>query len=82
MKHSFLLTLTFISILTCSLAQKNNRTYAITGKSGNNFFWADIKEIDIKSGKVLRTIFDADKIKIGKSQVVHQIGERDLIGVF
>ena len=61
MKHLFLLTLTFISILTSSLAQKNNRTYAITGKSGNNFFWADIKEIDIKSGKVLRTIFDAGK---------------------
>ena len=61
MKHLFLLTLTFILVSTAALAQKSNRTYAITGKSNNNFFWADIKEIDIASGKVLKTIFDAEK---------------------
>ena len=61
MKHLFLLTLTFILVSSATLAQKSKRSYAITGKSSNNFFWADIKEIDIKSGKVLRTIFEADK---------------------
>lgn len=61
MKHLFLLTLTFILVSTAALAQKSNRTYAITGKSNNNFFWADIKEIDIASGKVLKTIFEAEK---------------------
>ena len=61
MKHLFLLTLTFISLSTFTQAQKKNRTYAITGTSGNNFFWADIKEIDITSGKVVKSIFEANK---------------------
>ena len=61
MKHLFLLTLSFILLSTFTQAQKKNRTYAITGKSGNNFFWADIKEIDIASGKVVKSIFEADK---------------------
>ena len=61
MKHLFLLTLSFILLSTFTQAQKKNRTYAITGKSGNNFFWADIKEIDITSGKVVKSIFEADK---------------------
>ena len=61
MKHLFLLTLTFISFSTFTQAQKKNKTYAITGTSGNSFFWADIKEIDIASGKVVKSIFEADK---------------------
>ena len=70
MKHLFLLTLTFILFSTTTQAQKSNRTYAITGKSNNNFFWADIKEIDIVSGKVLKTIFEAEKTSF-KAKVIN-----------
>ncbi len=70
MKHLFLLTLTFILVSAAAFAQKSNRTYAITGKSTNNFFWADIKEIDIASGRVLKTIFEADKTPF-KTKVIN-----------
>ena len=70
MKHLFLLTLTFILVSTTTQGQKSNRTYAITGKNNNNFFWADIKEIDIVSGKVLKTIFEAE-ITSFKAKVIN-----------
>jgi hypothetical protein len=44
-----------------SFAQFASKTYAITGKANNAFFWADIKQVDINSGKVNKTLFEADK---------------------
>ncbi|MES2851247.1 MAG: T9SS type A sorting domain-containing protein [Bacteroidota bacterium] len=60
MKGKFLLTATLVSLSLCSAAQ-TARTYAITGKSNNNFLWADIKQIDIATGKVVKTLFESDK---------------------
>ena len=60
MKGKFLLTASLVSLSLCSAAQ-NARTYAITGKSNNNFLWADIKQIDIATGKVVKTLFESDK---------------------
>ncbi|HMO60611.1 MAG TPA: T9SS type A sorting domain-containing protein [Ferruginibacter sp.] len=60
MKHQLLLTASLaISIL--SNAQQQSKTYAITGKPTNNFYWADIKEIDVATGNVVRTLFEAEK---------------------
>jgi hypothetical protein len=44
-----------------SFAQFASKTYAITGKANNAFFWADIKQVDINSGKVNKTLFEPDK---------------------
>jgi len=60
MKGKFLLTASLVSLSLCSAAQ-TARTYAITGKSNNNFLWADIKQIDITTGKVVNTLFESDK---------------------
>ncbi len=60
MKGKFLLTASLVSLSLCSAAQ-NARTYAITGKSNNNFLWADIKQIDIATGKIVKTLFESDK---------------------
>lgn len=60
MKGKFLLTASLVSLSLYSAAQ-NARTYAITGKSNNNFLWADIKQIDIATGKVVKTLFESDK---------------------
>lgn len=60
MKGKFLLTASLVSLSLCSAAQ-NARTYAITGKSNNNFLWADIKQIDMATGKVVKTLFESDK---------------------
>ncbi len=60
MKGKFLLTASLVSLSLYSAAQ-NARTYAITGKSNNNFLWADIKQIDMATGKVVKTLFESDK---------------------
>lgn len=60
MKGKFLLTASLVSLSLCSAAQ-TARTYAITGKSNNNFLWADIKQIDIATGKIVKTLFESDK---------------------
>jgi len=60
MKGKLLLTASFVSVSLFSAAQ-DARTYAITGKSNNNFLWADIKQIDIKTGNVVKTLFESDK---------------------
>lgn len=63
MNNKFLL-FTFFTAFSLSLsAQKAGHTYAITGKSNNNFFWADIKQVDINTGKVLKTLFESNVTK-------------------
>ncbi|MDO9376931.1 MAG: T9SS type A sorting domain-containing protein [Ferruginibacter sp.] len=61
MKCKLLLSATLLSLSISSLAQDASRTYAITGKASNNFFWGDIKQVDISTGKVNKTLFEADK---------------------
>lgn len=61
MKCKFLLSAAFIAISFSSTAQFASKTFAITGKANNVFFWADIKQVDITTGKVSKTLFEADK---------------------
>ncbi|MES2431080.1 MAG: T9SS type A sorting domain-containing protein [Bacteroidota bacterium] len=64
MNSKFLLTAALISTSVLATAQqKDNLAYAITGKPANAYFWADIKQIDITTGKVVKTLFEADKTK-------------------
>ncbi len=61
MKCKFLLAASLISASLISSAQNSAKTYAITGKSNNNFLWADIKQIDVNTGKIVKTLFESDK---------------------
>jgi len=61
MKCKILLFPAFIVISFFANAQSTGKTYAITGKATNSFFWADIKQVDIATGKVVKTLFEADK---------------------
>ncbi|MFZ4058280.1 MAG: T9SS type A sorting domain-containing protein [Ferruginibacter sp.] len=61
MNRKILLSAALISTTLLATAQQSGKTYAITGKQNNKFFWADIKEVDIATGKVVKTLFDADK---------------------
>src|ERR1700712_5024064 len=56
-----LFSTTLLSASIFSNAQNASRTYAITGKADNNFLWADIKQVDITTGKVNQTLFESDK---------------------
>jgi hypothetical protein len=53
----------FIAISFSLSAQKANKAYAITGQSTGNFNWTDIREIDLSTGKVSNTIFEAGKTR-------------------
>jgi len=61
MKSKFLLSILFTTTSLFTMAQSNGRTYAITGRENNNFFWADIKQVDIATGKIVKTVFETDK---------------------
>lgn len=63
MKLSFLLLSVFLLAANLLQAQKTTKAYAITGKNNNNFFWADIQQIDITTGKIVKTLFDSEKTK-------------------
>jgi hypothetical protein len=61
MRFKLLLSASFVLTSFVSFGQGASRTYAITGKPTNNFFWADIKQVDIRTGKVTKTLFEAEK---------------------
>jgi hypothetical protein len=61
MGQKILLFITFSCISLLSQAQKENKAYAITGQVNNKFAWTDIKQIDIATGKVVKTLFESDK---------------------
>lgn len=69
MNCKLLLTSTFIVACFITSAQHTSRSYAITGKENNNFFWADIKEVDITTGKVIKTLFEANKTPFKKTSL-------------
>jgi hypothetical protein len=60
MHGKILLALAFASVSSAVSAQ-SSRSFAITGKENNKFFWADIKEVDLATGRVVRTLFEADR---------------------
>jgi hypothetical protein len=62
MKSKLLLSALFsIIIYSFSAAQNNTRCYAITGRENNNFFWADIQQVDMTNGKIIKTVFETNK---------------------
>lgn len=63
MTRKLLLCFSLILFSVFSFAQKTSKAYAITGQSNGNFNWTDIREIDLKTGKVENTIFETGKTK-------------------
>lgn len=39
-------------------AQSKNATYAITGDGANDFLWMNIRQVDLSSGQVTKTLFE------------------------
>ncbi len=58
MKAKTLLSFLFLAFSATSFAQSSNRAYAITGDGINNFFWMNIRAIDVNKGTVDETVFD------------------------
>lgn len=56
-----LLTTTLFSATLITVAQDATKSYAVTGKANNTFLWADIKQVDLATGKVIKTLFESNK---------------------
>ncbi len=63
MKSKFLLLVFILSGTINSFSQNAGKAYAITGQESGNFFWTDIREIDLATGTVTNNIFENDKTK-------------------
>ena len=76
MKCKILLSATLVFVSLLATAQHAAKTYAITGKSNNNFLWADIKQIDMATGKVVKTLFESDKTTFKMTSLDNTTQER------
>jgi len=84
MNIKLLLTSGFIVATLTSNAQ-SNKGYAITGDGNNDFLWMNIREVDLGSGQVTKTIFQRSKTNfvmtdIATKKSVDQTSTADNIG--
>ncbi len=70
MKFKILLTASLIASAFAANAQNANRGFAITGDGNKDFVWMNIREVDLASGKVTKTIFDRSKTNYTITDVV------------
>ncbi|MEP6710958.1 MAG: T9SS type A sorting domain-containing protein [Ferruginibacter sp.] len=61
MKFRILLSTILMFAASGSFAQKNNIAYAITGDGNNDFVWMNIRQVDLTTGQVGKTIFQHNK---------------------
>ncbi|MBK8711886.1 MAG: T9SS type A sorting domain-containing protein [Niastella sp.] len=60
MKFKILLPSLLLFSLSLS-AQKASKTYAITGDGNNDYLWMNIRQVDLNTGTVQKTIFEKNK---------------------
>lgn len=61
MNNKILLTASLIASSLFANAQHNKTTFAITGDGNNDFVWMNIRQVDINSGEVIKTLFERSK---------------------
>ena len=60
MNSKFLLSAALVASSFTSIGQ-SNRAYAITGDGNNDYIWMNIRQIDLATGKVTKTLFERSK---------------------
>ncbi len=58
MNNKVLLTTALMATTLGAVAQGNKHAYAITGDGNNDFIWMNIRQVDLQSGKVTKTVFE------------------------
>lgn len=58
MNFKFLLSPSFIVLSLSAAAQDANSSFAITGKGNGDFRWVNVRQVNIKTGLVERTVYD------------------------
>lgn len=84
MNIKFLLTSGFMVATLASSAQ-SNKAYAITGDGVNNFQWMNIREVDLGTGQVTKTLFERSKTNyqltdVRTKQTVDQTATANVFG--
>ena len=58
MNNKLLLSFAFAASTLTGFAQQNKTTYAITGDGNNDFVWMNIRQVDLSTGQITRTLFE------------------------
>ncbi len=61
MNNKFLLTTALFASSLFATAQHNKTTYAITGDGNKDFIWMNIRQVDLTTGQVTKTLFERSK---------------------
>ncbi|HSN60853.1 MAG TPA: hypothetical protein VLR49_07960, partial [Ferruginibacter sp.] len=61
MNYKFLLTTAFIVTTATVSAQNSNKAFAITGDGNQDYVWMNIRQVDLQTGQVSKTIFQRSK---------------------
>jgi hypothetical protein len=61
MNNRFLLTSALFLSFAAVNAQNNKMTYAITGDGNKDFVWMNIRQVDLTTGQITKTIFERSK---------------------
>jgi hypothetical protein len=61
MKFKLLLTTTLFASALAGNAQNRNVAYAITGDGNKDFMWMNIRQVDLNTGAVTKTLFERSK---------------------
>jgi hypothetical protein len=59
MKRTLLFSAAFFAAQFAVNAQEARKAYAVTGKKDNPFQWVDIKQVDIATGRIEKTLFES-----------------------
>src|SRR4249920_3531307 len=60
MNNKLLLTAALITSSFATMAQ-SNKAFAITGDGNNDFIWMNIRQVDLGTGQVTKTLFERSK---------------------
>lgn len=58
MNYKILLTSTVMLYASASFSQNSNKAFAITGDGHKDFMWMNIRQVDLGTGEVSKTIFE------------------------
>ena len=61
MNNKFLLLASLVASSFITNAQHNKTTFAITGDGNNDFIWMNIRQVDLTTGQVTKTLFDRNQ---------------------
>lgn len=73
MNSKFLLTSSLFLTSVALSAQNRNVAYAITGDGNNDFMWMNIRQVDLNTGQITKTIFERSKTNYTLTDITSKV---------